>query len=87
MLIVRNRGTSLNHSHDDGPSDRENVTDQLLTYPLNNTAFGLGDYGPWDTADDTAAWLAELGEMQGEVARAKITAAYQVKQSKQMIHQ
>ena len=28
---------------------------------------------------DEDAWLAELGEMQGEVARAKITAAYQVK--------
>eukprot|EP01043_Picozoa_sp_COSAG02_P048608 COSAG02_NODE_4790_length_4976_cov_2.574739_3_plen_573_part_00 len=53
-------GTYLNHSHNGQASDRENVTLQLLQYPLKHTAFGLGDYGVYDTAEDTSAWLTEL---------------------------
>ena len=53
-------GTYLNHTSTGGPSDRENLTDQLLDYPLEHTAFGLGDYGLYDTPQDTAAWLQEL---------------------------
>eukprot|EP01046_Picozoa_sp_COSAG06_P044772 COSAG06_NODE_6089_length_3116_cov_3.167716_3_plen_319_part_00 len=43
-------GTYSNHSGKDGvqPGDRENVTRQLLNYPLKNTAFGLGDYKSCD---------------------------------------
>eukprot|EP01048_Picozoa_sp_COSAG05_P010524 COSAG05_NODE_932_length_6542_cov_8.110818_1_plen_395_part_00 len=54
-------GTYLNHSHNGGPSDRENVTRELLEYPLGSTAFGLGDYGH-DTASEAEAWLSELLE-------------------------
>ena len=50
----------MNHTSTGGPSDRENLTDQLLDYPLEHTAFGLGDYGLYDTPQDTAAWLQEL---------------------------
>ena len=59
-------GTYGNHSCGeripscDQPGDRENVTLQLLQYPLNRTAFGLGDYLVWDTPTETAAWLQEL---------------------------
>ena len=59
-------GTYGNHScgeripRCDQPGDRENVTLQLLEYPLNNTAFGLGDYLLWDTPDETASWFQEL---------------------------
>ena len=31
-----------------------------LTYPLKNTAFGLGDYSTRDTAAEADAWLSEL---------------------------
>jgi hypothetical protein len=54
-------GTYGNHSCGErkaachGAGDRENVTLQLLTYPLDNTAFGLGDYEVFDTAADTGA--------------------------------
>jgi hypothetical protein len=43
-------GTYSNHSGKNGlqPGDRENVTRQLLNYPLKNTAFGLGDYKSCD---------------------------------------
>ena len=43
-------GTYSNHSGTGGlqPGDRENVTRQLLKYPLKNTAFGLGDYESCD---------------------------------------
>ena len=50
----------MNHSSTGGPSDRENLTEQLLNYPLERTAFGLGDYGIYDTPQDTAAWFQEL---------------------------
>jgi hypothetical protein len=53
-------GTYLNHTKHGGPSDRENVTQQLFTYPLQHTAFGLGDYGLVDTTEEAAAWLHEL---------------------------
>lgn len=53
-------GTYSNHSRSGGPSDRENVTRKLLEYPLERSAFGLGDYRPLDTVSETAAWLAEL---------------------------
>ena len=59
-------GTYGNHSCGepipscDQPGDRENVTIQLFEYPLNNTAFGLGDYLFWDTPAETASWLREL---------------------------
>jgi hypothetical protein len=57
-------GTYSNHSGKGGlqPGDRENVTRQLLEYPLNNTAFGLGDYKSCDNDVETAAWLGELQE-------------------------
>jgi len=60
-------------------SDEEHVD-----APLGSQLFKLGTPAPrhamtmMERADEDA-WLAELGEMQGEVARAKITAAYQVK--------
>jgi hypothetical protein len=44
----------------DERGDRENVTLQLLEYPLGNTAFGLGDYLLFDTPAETGAWLNEL---------------------------
>lgn len=54
-------GTYSNHTANGGPGDRENVTLQLLDYPLKNTAFGLGDYTHnGDNAVETAAWLSEL---------------------------
>jgi len=50
-------GTYLNHTKHGGPSDRENVTQQLFTYPLQHTAFGLGDDGLVDTTEEAAAWF------------------------------
>jgi hypothetical protein len=52
----------VNHSRSGGPSDRENVTSQLLKYPLDNTAFGLGVYSARDTSAEASAWLSELLE-------------------------
>jgi hypothetical protein len=53
-------GTYCNHTRKGGPSDRENVTRQLLNYPLESTAFGLGDYRHFDSAAEAGAWLSEL---------------------------
>lgn len=61
-------GTYLNHTHNGSPSDRENVTQQLFTYPLQNTAFGLGDYGLYDTAKEAASWLRELSTRSAKMA-------------------
>lgn len=60
-------GTYLNHSHSGQASDRENVTQQLLQYPLKHTAFGLGDYGIYDTAEETDAWLSELQTLSADM--------------------
>ena len=60
-------GTYLNHSHSGQASDRENVTQQLLHYPLKHTAFGLGDYGVYDTGEETSAWLTELQSLSADM--------------------
>jgi hypothetical protein len=53
-------GTYCNHTRSGGPSDRDSVTRTLLKFPLDRTAFGLGDYRPLDTAAEARAWLDEL---------------------------
>ena len=54
-------GTYSKYTHTGKSTDhREQSTNNLLKYPLNSTAFGLGDYRPFDTAAETRTWLDEL---------------------------
>ena len=61
-------GTYCNHTSHGGPSDRDNVTRRLLAYPLDRTAFGLGDYRPLDTLAETGAWLRQLVDLSKGMA-------------------